>query len=98
MAKVFNCPLCPKFYDNRRSLNAHMLKAHYDDYKAHSFFIDAYDDVFEDGVEDTDKVDVRALDLSVEAEKMAYDEGYRFINEADGMCYTVDEVKEKGWA
>ncbi len=97
MAKIYNCPLCSKFYDNRRSLNAHMLKAHYDDYKAHGCSIDAYDDVVDDVVDDVGSVVLRPLALGVEAEKMAYDEGYRFINDADGMCYTVDEAKAKGW-
>ena len=96
MAKIYNCPLCSKFYDNRRSLNAHMLKAHYDDYKAHGCSIDAYNSM--DGMKEViENISVRPLDLSVEVEKLAYDEGYRFINDADGMCYTVDEAKAKGW-
>ena len=100
MAKIFNCPLCTKFYDNRRSLNAHMLKAHYDDYKEHGFSIDSYDDVTADAAREEDSRkhsdNFRPLDLSVENEAIAYKEGYRFIDDAD-ICYTIDEAKDKGW-
>jgi hypothetical protein len=85
---MYICPVCGKEYDKKRSINAHMLKAHYDDYKAHNFSLSEY-------LHQGDP-DIRPLDLSVESEAVAYREGYRFID-ACGYCFTSEEVKEKGW-
>lgn len=36
------CPICQKEYKNNRALNAHMLKAHIEDYRAHDCKIANY--------------------------------------------------------
>ena len=93
------CPICGKEYDNNRRLNAHMLKAHIESYRAHDCKLanygagDAIKAVVEKAI--TVPADLRPLNLENMVERQAYNEGFRYIS--GGECYTSAEVKEKGW-
>lgn len=91
------CPICGLEYKNGRGLHAHMLKAHKEDYKKHGNSVKNYQ--VDDEKPKKEKYprpdDLRLLNQEDHRENLAYAEGYRYI--AKGLCYTAEEVKERGW-
>lgn len=86
---MVKCKLCGKEYKNRRGLNAHLLKAHIDEYRQSGCKLDQ----FCTGVQNVnDDVQIRPLNLEDEAEQRAYESGYRFTD-GDNL-YTDDDMRK----
>jgi len=94
---MYKCPLCEKEFLKTKALHGHMLKSHLTEYRTNGCKLSSYG-IFHakhhfeiSGAPDG----FRPLDLSNQLEKAAYERGYRFLYNGD--CYTIDEVKSRGW-
>jgi hypothetical protein len=91
------CPICGKdFPKGKRAVNAHMLKDHKKEYAEKGYSLAAF------GVKDEPpkKLDppegFRVLDLDDKYEKMAYEAGYRYIDDQENV-YDRAEAKRNRW-
>lgn len=88
---MYKCKICGKEYEKRRSINAHMMKAHMEEYKQAGYKLENVSAEVAGGA--GDKVhDLRVLNLNDSAEAEAYRQGYRFIDKDENL-YTMEEAK-----
>lgn len=108
---MIKCNICGAEKATRREMNGHLLRCHYDEYKAAGCRQSAFTtgDPEEGGGSpqrkrraartqpaSTAPAGFRLLNKNDEAEAEAYTAGYRYIDD-DQMCYDAAEAREKGW-
>ena len=102
---MIKCDLCGKEFDSKRAMHGHLVRVHYDEYKAAGCNQETltsgekplkYERSL--GVHPSNKrpAGFRLLNKGNVHELTAYNEGYRYID-ADRIVYDAAEVAAEGW-
>ena len=108
---MIKCNICGIEKETRREMNGHLLRRHYDEYKAGGCDQSKITTGEPEAQAKTQRkqksaaktqqkqsapAGFRILNRNDEAEAEAYKMGYRYIDDNE-MCYDAEEAREKGW-